>query len=71
MPLYEFTCRKCGEEFERILSSSRSATACPVCRSRRVEKKFSLFGMKSGGKFVSSSGKGCDGCKATSCSSCK
>lgn len=72
MPLYEFSCSRCGAEFERILATSESRTSCPECRSRKVEKKFSLFGMKSGGKFTSSAGGGdCSGCSAKSCSNCK
>ncbi len=71
MPIYEFSCRKCGKEFEKLVASSASPVICPSCRSRKVEKMFSLFGTKSGGRFISSSGSSCNGCTAKSCSSCK
>ena len=35
-----------------------------------VKKKFSTFGMKSGGTFVSSAGSSCASCSSHSCSSC-
>ena len=70
MPLYEFSCSKCGAEFERILANSGSRTSCPECRSRKVKKKFSLFGSKVGGKFTSSSGSDCSSCQAKSCNNC-
>lgn len=33
MPLYEYTCPKCGEEFEeiRMLSERDEPTQCPKC----------------------------------------
>jgi putative FmdB family regulatory protein len=72
MPLFEYVCSRCGEEFEKIVASVRSRVSCPECRGRKVKRKFSLFGVKSGGKFVSSSGGGdCSGCSAKSCSNCK
>jgi putative FmdB family regulatory protein len=72
MPLYEYVCSRCGEEFEKIVGSARTRVSCPGCRGRKVERKFSLFGMKSGGKFVSSAGGGdCSACSAKNCNSCK
>ncbi|MFC1657255.1 zinc ribbon domain-containing protein [Candidatus Moduliflexota bacterium] len=71
MPLYEFRCGRCGEEFEKILSSSAGRVTCPSCRSRKTEKLFSAFGMKSGGKFVSSRGSAeCGSCTSKNCKSC-
>lgn len=46
MPLYEFTCRKCGHVFEELLSMSeldQGKLKCPACKSARVEKGFSSF----------------------------
>jgi len=46
MALYEFECKKCGSEFEKIVNKSRSAKAdevkCPECGSGEVKKLVSL-----------------------------
>ena len=62
MPLYEFTCRKCGHSFEELLSLSEAAAgkvACPACRSKAVEKGFSSFATSSGGGSSAPAGGGC------------
>lgn len=64
MPLYEFTCRKCGHAFEELLSMADAAAgkvACPACKSKSVEKGFSSFattGGDSGGSFGGGGGCG-------------
>ena len=72
MPLYEYTCAKCENEFEQLVRSTRDKVKCPSCGSRKVEKKFSLFGMKSADSFTPSEGGGasCSSCSAGSCSGC-
>ncbi len=57
MPLYEFTCKKCGHGFEELMTLSEVAagkTKCPACSSKRVERGLSSFatsgdGLGSGG----------------------
>ena len=46
MPIYEYRCSECGEEFEKLLRSMSAAQeiCCPRCGSRRVKKGISLFG---------------------------
>ncbi len=40
MPIYEFVCQSCANEFERIQSFSDSSTpACPNCSSANVERQ--------------------------------
>jgi putative FmdB family regulatory protein len=64
MPLYEFTCRKCGHVFEELLSAAeleQGKPKCPACRSARVEKGFSAFatgGAGGGGAAVGGCGGG-------------
>ncbi len=49
MPIFEYRCRACGKEFEKLVSSSaRSAqagpkTICKVCGSPQVERLLSAF----------------------------
>lgn len=40
MPIYEFACRHCGNEFEKILSfSAQTMPHCPKCNSQNVERQ--------------------------------
>lgn len=42
MPLYEYHCRRCDEDFELLVYSAEEPVACPSCESEKVEKKLSL-----------------------------
>ena len=43
MPIYEFACRQCGNEFEKIVSfSAKGAPNCPQCGSDQVERHIGL-----------------------------
>ena len=52
MPIYEYVCKACGEEFEKIIGFSDPAPPCPSCDGG-VEKKISLsaFHLKGGGWY--------------------
>jgi putative FmdB family regulatory protein len=53
MPIYEYRCRACGQEFETIQRvGSRSRRKCPAC-SGRLEKLVSrtAFQLEGGGWF--------------------
>ena len=45
MPLYEFECRACGTEFEKLVLKAAEAedVKCPSCESKEVEEKISSF----------------------------
>ena len=71
MPIFEFRCGKCGEDFEELVMGDAKGIKCPSCGGRKVKKLMSAFAHKSGDKFVSShGGSGCSGCSSSSCSSC-
>jgi len=65
MPIYEFICRKCGGEFDRLVPYDWKSTGvtCPECGSTEFDRAVSKVGFSSGNKFVSSS------CDAT-CTTC-
>ena len=46
MPIYEFTCRKCGAEFELLVRNAK-APACTACGSADLERHFSLPAVQS------------------------
>ncbi len=62
MPLYEYQCNECGNEFEKKVSFSEAdrSQVCPACQSQDTHKKISRvisFGSASGGSvsYASSS----------------
>ena len=68
MPIYEYSCRKCGHPFETLVLSSREVVACPQCSSERVEKRFSVFGVgASAGSAASSGDLPSGGCPPAGC----
>ncbi len=63
MPLYEFTCTKCGKTFEELVAAGLDAlgVTCPECGSGDVEKLVSRFasaGASGGSAGPSSCGPG-------------
>ncbi len=47
MPIYEFICNQCGDEFETILSTTdTSGVTCASCASKDVKKVLSAASFK-------------------------
>lgn len=74
MPIYEYHCESCGEDFETIVFGSEQPD-CISCNSNEVSKLMSACGFISkggNGESVksSASASSCGGCAATSCSGC-
>ena len=45
MPIFEFQCKKCRKDFEELLPNSDvSKVACPLCKSKNIKRKLSVFG---------------------------
>ena len=50
MPIYEFVCNSCGNEFEAIVSSTdTTSVSCDSCKSGDVKKVMSASSIKVGG----------------------
>lgn len=75
MPIYEFHCDDCQNDFEHLFRSMNSpaAASCPKCGGSNTHKKFSLFGFTSkGGDGTSRSrASSCASCRAASCAGCR
>jgi putative FmdB family regulatory protein len=79
MPIYEYRCTKCGDDFEEIASLNAPAPECPSCHSPRTEKLMSRACHRTGGFTHTagdttmpsrSSSSGCSGCAGGNCASC-
>lgn len=42
MPIYEYACSDCGNEFEALVRSD-TTPECPSCRSTKLDKLLSVF----------------------------
>lgn len=66
MPIYEFSCSKCGKDSEILVRSSEwKGTKCPHCGSTRLSKKLSVFasgGAAEGSACETGGGGGGGGC---------
>ncbi len=42
MPIFEYKCKKCSQEFERLVfAGEENSVSCPECKSKNVTKKMS------------------------------
>ncbi len=61
MPIFEYKCGDCGNEFDLLISNSdKENVRCPECLSTKVEQLLSLF--NTGGKRASAAPLKCDTC---------
>jgi putative FmdB family regulatory protein len=49
MPIYEYQCRKCANEFELLVLPASPVPACPECESQDLEQLLSGFAVSSDG----------------------
>ena len=77
MPIYEYVCEQCGNQFEEIVSSAATdCPPCPKCASNNTKKLMSTCRTRTGGgqtgarTATASSGGGCAGCSGGSCATC-
>ncbi|HXE48810.1 MAG TPA: zinc ribbon domain-containing protein [Ramlibacter sp.] len=48
MPIYEYACHQCGNEFEALVRSG-TVPECPSCHSRELKKMLSVFATAASG----------------------
>jgi putative FmdB family regulatory protein len=61
MPIFEYVCRECNHRFELLIQGSTEA-ACPSCKTTKLEKQFSAFGVGATGGWAPSGGGACGSC---------
>jgi putative FmdB family regulatory protein len=61
MPIFEYVCRDCHQEFEAIVTAGRPA-ACPACASDDLEKQLSVFAVSTKGESAAPSMGACGSC---------
>jgi putative FmdB family regulatory protein len=67
MPLYEYTCRSCQNDFEALVRSDETP-ACPSCGGEKLEKRFSVpAAHTSGGQLPISRSESFGGCGRPQC----
>jgi putative FmdB family regulatory protein len=47
MPIFEYVCDCCQENFEKLVRSEEKIS-CPKCNSESLTKQFSTFGLSNG-----------------------
>ena len=72
MPIYEYRCHQCGNEFERVVFGGHENLACPHCESTDIQKLMSVCAFSVGSTFKGTGSSACSACNApaTGCSSC-
>ncbi len=77
MPIYEYKCEDCNEEFEALVFRTDEIVPCPSCEGNDIKRLMSACNHKSGGSAggadysaPSAGSSGCAGCSSTNCSTC-
>lgn len=62
MPIYEYRCRDCERQFEKLVRST-TTVACPSCQGGSLELQFSVFAVGNGGTSTATRASGpCGSC---------
>ncbi|MGL1861219.1 MAG: zinc ribbon domain-containing protein [Pseudodesulfovibrio sp.] len=81
MPIFEYQCNACGDEFEELVFDRDECPPCPKCGSEETGKLMSAVRSRTGGGAPESAGEaestpaaaassGCAGCSGGDCSGC-
>ncbi len=69
MPIYEYKCPACGNEFEELVSiHQEKPLPCPKCQNQDTQRKLSVIGAIQMGAPVSSGGSA-PACGSSECAS--
>jgi putative FmdB family regulatory protein len=48
VPIYEFSCEACGEDFERLVDPGTETAECPACGTAGARRRLSSFSTSRG-----------------------
>ena len=68
MPIYEYHCKKCGHDFEKLVPRAGTPVECEKCQSDDVEKLFSVFGTTATSQTASAGCPAAESCPAAAAS---
>jgi len=68
VPIYEYRCKGCQNDFEKYVAGAAAAVACPTCQSPDVMRKLSVFGLKTAPGVAASAMSAGGGCCGGGCS---
>ena len=75
MPIYEYKCKQCGHEFEKLVRNVSKIYAfnCEKCSGKEVERLVSIFAFSGStdSKSSSASSSSCSSCSHLNCDTCK
>jgi len=61
MPIYEYHCKDCGADFERLLKNREETVVCE-CGSNEVDRRMSVFAPRNGGSKAPARPAACQSC---------
>jgi putative FmdB family regulatory protein len=61
MPIYEYVCDDCGEQYERIVMNKSTKVTCPKCESGKKTMQLSVFAAPANGSKDSNRSGGSSG----------
>jgi putative FmdB family regulatory protein len=73
MPLYEYVCDDCNEQFDalRSIADADVPIACPQCEGERTHRAISLFSAIGSEGVIAGAGSSCGSCTpSSSCATC-
>lgn len=76
MPIFEYNCNYCKQNFESLVFSTKETVQCPHCGSQLIEKQLSTFGVSMGTSIPDCAGGRCGlpqppaGCGEGACPGC-
>jgi putative FmdB family regulatory protein len=74
MPVYEYLCTECSNEFEILMRDQKESVLCPQCNSKKVSKLFSTFAHRRNTSSLegiqSRSNSSCSSCSGGNCATC-